>query len=1159
MKIAIRLISLFVVLATATSCINDTLRSQHKAASGAFKLSFTTPKANEAQLRSSLNETTERTLMNMALFVFDKNTKRLELNEFYNLADAHGELAPSESGRSKIDASTADGTNSIGDFKNLNLTEGQKIFILIANLDTPEVQSKYGVRKSDVMNCTTLQQLEGIISTIETNSVLRETSYMLMSARKEGLVASGQHIALTLRRIDAKITINVKSAQGITFIPRYFSVHNAPKKAYLIERKGSNADASATATDFFEQQNIPFDITYEGNTTTFYTLENRKAPKKAITHADLTTYGAKQLYHLRDKQTKTPSGTVNDPSLKNGDYVFAPSNGTYITIEGSYHEYLDNGTIRSAETQYTFHLGYTVPKGSDAAPDVNDYNVERNTHYTYNITVNGVDEIIVEAKSTVENEKEHQPGAEGDVYDPLQRVQLDSYNEQRFVRFMASEYNMAQPRSRMPFKQLALENKEDMNKPLFAIEVHTPYTVKGRALRSGNEGASYITFSVNELMQLYKHDWDYDRAGMSNKKTDLSWVHVAVPQNISQQYSPDQNKDMLYAYQTYSYILRQPIWIRQQKYDRRTTIYQYPLYSLEQFLLHVLIGYEGNEHTLGSSERFINYSGGPLNGTVPATFFFDEFHYSKNPITNRPFASDNSDGWKKFTNTEPRAVMLYCLQGIGKDKYGYWQSPDRLSTYAKPLFRIDQLSIKTFFTDDIKVNGKNVVWGINNYDIAKGENMTYTLYSSAVNTGTELRADGYINTLRYLMGKEGADWDYRDQIGQKGYWARIAKGKFDWKNILEIEDFQLKLAKGYFRSVDFVPIFASRPSLKDGADFDFHIHSEDIKWYNPSILQLGALALFETALPQHSRLDKGRRVVYRSSTSYKGANANFPGNPYVIIRDGLFSTSVTVETSQSYGLQSNINAFRSYNAGARLVRELANDEGDLKERFINNRKTTVDKEYFPNVVKFDKQKREFYPENIDKRSLRHTRVVRGELPRHTELNESARIYQGGFKVGKTFRVPALNDNKDYFESLTTLIRDINIGKSPCKVYSEEADKSDMGKWRVPNVSEVFVMANNMTDWTDIAASGVYMFLSSTEYSRTGTLLHVNIQNNANRRALWQWKPDGTPPAKLQGYAARIDINLKSLFTVVGLTGFTSWEKFTNDSGDLGNVRCVRDL
>jgi hypothetical protein len=71
---------------------------------------------------------------------------------------------------------------------------------------------------------------------------------------------------------------------------------------------------------------------------------------------------------------------------------------------------------RYATVDYTIHLGYCEDKDSEDQPTLEtaqDFNCRRNTKYTYNVTINGVKNIVVEAKK----EGEDQPGAEGWVKD----------------------------------------------------------------------------------------------------------------------------------------------------------------------------------------------------------------------------------------------------------------------------------------------------------------------------------------------------------------------------------------------------------------------------------------------------------------------------------------------------------------------------------------------------------------------------------------------------------------------------------------------------------------------------------------------------------------------------------------------------------------------
>ena len=89
------------------------------------------------------------------------------------------------------------------------------------------------------------------------------------------------------------------------------------------------------------------------------------------------------------------------PIITKGHYKseFAPKASTYIERPDG----LKNAdkTV-AADVRYYIHLG-------NFGKDLNHFSVERHHHYTYNVTINGVDDTVVE----VEDENEKTPGAEG--------------------------------------------------------------------------------------------------------------------------------------------------------------------------------------------------------------------------------------------------------------------------------------------------------------------------------------------------------------------------------------------------------------------------------------------------------------------------------------------------------------------------------------------------------------------------------------------------------------------------------------------------------------------------------------------------------------------------------------------------------------------------
>lgn len=116
----------------------------------------------------------------------------------------------------------------------------------------------------------------------------------------------------------------------------------------------------------------------------------------------------------------------DDSKLNPKVFTNAPEYGTYVVLKGKYEE-TKAGSTKTADVTYYVHLG-------DCSVNYNDYNVERNCKYTFNIRVAGVEKIIVEAKK----EGNDQPGAEGVVLkygNTGKNLTLDSHYEYMVMRF----------------------------------------------------------------------------------------------------------------------------------------------------------------------------------------------------------------------------------------------------------------------------------------------------------------------------------------------------------------------------------------------------------------------------------------------------------------------------------------------------------------------------------------------------------------------------------------------------------------------------------------------------------------------------------------------------------------------------------------------------
>ena len=216
-----------------------------------------------------------------------------------------------------------------------------------------------------------------------------------------------------LTRVDSKIRFRVTEASGVTFTSDDWRVVSVPRKAGMM---ASRTDLCTDPAECFDTEWAHFEE--DGKTFAFYSLESVLTPRAEI---PVTAGTYEEQYALREKQDKTPTGAGIE--VANGDYTYAPKTGTCVQLRGDIrYKDASSGVEISTDVVYTIHLG--------GVEGVDDYNLLRNTYYTYNVKIVSVDKIIIEVDSSKKTEEdERRPGAEGDVVMALQIKELDAYNE----------------------------------------------------------------------------------------------------------------------------------------------------------------------------------------------------------------------------------------------------------------------------------------------------------------------------------------------------------------------------------------------------------------------------------------------------------------------------------------------------------------------------------------------------------------------------------------------------------------------------------------------------------------------------------------------------------------------------------------------------------
>ena len=248
---------------------------------------------------------------------------------------------------------------------------------------------------------------------------------------------------LQLRRIDAKVRFWVKvgSDDIESFELKKWQIFNVSGDSYLMDRgvrEKYGRPTSDSAQGYFDTptKNMEDEEVYEMGSSSdftddkirygfsFYLLENALQPKKTPT-----------TYSDRERQIKSAEGL-------NGEWEFANDNSTYVVLTGRLtmntdyalsEEEIKSGCTLSAEVRYVVHLG----DFSHAGPA--DFSTERNTSYTYTVTVNGVNDIRVEVDTSnddIEGVTENAPGATGEVTIALQEIfDCDSHYETHVMSF----------------------------------------------------------------------------------------------------------------------------------------------------------------------------------------------------------------------------------------------------------------------------------------------------------------------------------------------------------------------------------------------------------------------------------------------------------------------------------------------------------------------------------------------------------------------------------------------------------------------------------------------------------------------------------------------------------------------------------------------------
>lgn len=286
----------------------------------------------------------------------------------------------------------------------------------------------------------------------------------------DGIIRLRRSVAkITFKFVNGSHKISETTTAHVTFKPESYGLYEYSRSCTLMERDWNDdiaymGDLSVSEENRFHNGS---DFPVTGSQFVFYMPENVQTRNVKGTPDNGWTYF--------NREERNSDGVENPAQELYNTFKYAPKHGTFVAVKGTISIPEEN---YSGDVTYYIHLG-NFTKSAD------DFTVRRNYHYTYTIKVNGVDNIIAEAKA--EDSSEIQPGAEGNIThttDAYLDVRLDSH-----------------------YETVLLKVKADVDAGTYAVRVNSPY-------------------SKNVMVKSTDSPADFDA---KKKDLDYGWIRFGKP------------------------------------------------------------------------------------------------------------------------------------------------------------------------------------------------------------------------------------------------------------------------------------------------------------------------------------------------------------------------------------------------------------------------------------------------------------------------------------------------------------------------------------------------------------------------------------------------------------------------------------------------------
>lgn len=952
------------------SCVREELATPVGGASGGegwLMLDFGVNKQVSVQTKATLPEYAEGRVLNMYVVVFDKDGNKLS-SGFFDANDLVSEVEVSNGNKNcwfVKNPTNAGGTSATGRvLMKCAAGTGLKVYV-IANLDSDMAKVSSDLLSSTIHDESNIQNFEVFLN----QTTVSRNGYFPMTCKVDGVDISASDAGkiaridiggVLLERIDSKIkfifkTGNTPDAKGQTiekFEARQWRVVNVPRKSYLfsyndrgvteeacghdivnVDPNTSSEDYSKYAAGFFTTDFVNFEEFPEEGIAefSFYMMENRQKPKKTPTNYQDRSRAIKDKEGLN--KSCQVSYTLNGVDYTRDMRMFEYANdfSTYVVVTGYVTMKLKDdeaGKVLGGEVEYLIHLG-------DWGSSYGNYNIERNTSYTYTVTINSLNSIRVEVETSQAGQTftENQPGATGQISIAKEEIALcDCHYESKTISFHLSNF----------FKNGKI-NRENCIVDELTWSVKTPFGEGEPKIVNGVESVTGLDYQwVHFRLNKRGDDGNY----YSDKRRKYTDREFAASETLrsAQENAEEDGANGLPGFHN----------------DGIMTVPYLCKYIKEQVKKYL------DNPKVSDFDDSKSEDGGPK---ISLTVFVDEFYYDKNPVTSET----RSDLWKYFVNKDDRKLHILCNSV---------KSLDEESSMTGSVVTIQQSSIQCVYNTDPSYTDLKTAWGVENMDEDAGQldggKSDGGKYWSVYPTNDKQEFEYYQIQDRHNNNQFNGLYNSCKEWGlSPADGSSVFNTDKVWSDYMkyEVANSTPQLQEKY-KYMRYACMNRNRDNNGDG-----RIDRNEVRWYLASIRQLvgmyvgDGLLNSKTKLYNKSAADRESNEISRwqqhivSSTNF-GNNSN---NPTILWAEEGTSTSLFYH-----------NWGDIQGSEIRCVRNLGNIDGSSDESY------PIDKAPDDYIV-YDKDSRTFTCTHLNSQALRY--YTSKELIYSDERSQENRLYK----------------------------------------------------------------------------------------------------------------------------------------------------------------------